>query len=930
MIRRFVKSVVLLAIFFVASCSGDLTPQELMDKAHKDLAAGDYAAANIALKNAAVKAPDNGEVRLQLALVSLIFGDGASAEKEARRAVELGIPVNRVTLPLLKAIFLQGDNDRVLKESETIAENLNPQTKADVLAYRAHALIAQQQFKLAEPAIEQALQLNDKSVMATLAKALYEAQLGRRETAMALAKRAVELDPTSADAWALIGDLNSADGKLPEAKDAYDKAVANLQYVALTSARRAYVAAQLGDFDAAKSDIAVLYANGFKSQPFVNFVEGYLEFKQANYSAATAALEKSIAVDPEDPLVKLYLAASYIQEGKLEQARVLANQLYYAIPNSVDIARLLASLSIKQQDFGAARSTLDALLETNENDTVALGMLGTIALMEGKTDESVRYLEHLATLSPDNDSVQRMLNLAKTMRGDYVNELSTTAEQEIPPGEMGQALLSAATALKQGQLKQALTIAENLQQQFPKEAAPVNMLATIYLSVGDWRKGKELLEKSLSLEPMEPSAVKSLAKIQLRTGEASRAQALISSYLKEHPDDEEAIGIQSELIVATESFQKAESQLIELLEKDPKNLELKGRLVKLYFDNGKFEQASVRTENLTDNEIQSQPLLIELRGKSLYSLGNADAAKKTWERWVKLVPDSVLANFYYADSLAKSNKFAEALASLEVCKRLRPDYLPARLAIVRVAAEAGKTDQALAEMDSLQSEMHEDRADVWYTEGWLNAKIGKYPAAEEALRKSLAVEPTPETAMLLFATLNSQGKAQEAVVSLEEWVGKLPKSADLMAVLGQTYLAHKQPDKAIGIYEKILAIEPNSVLALNNLAWLKQKQDAKQALVYAERASALAPEDPNVMSTHATLLVGNGQAAAGEELLRKAVALHPDNLQTKLDLGKLLLELGKSADAKPYLEEVIGSDGSASLVAQAKDLLESANKKGGG
>jgi FimV-like protein len=101
-----------------------------------------------------------------------------------------------------------------------------------------------------------------------------------------------------------------------------------------------------------------------------------------------------------------------------------------------------------------------------------------------------------------------------------------------------------------------------------------------------------------------------------------------------------------------------------------------------------------------------------------------------------------------------------------------------------------------------------------------------------------------------------------------------------------------------------------------------RKTDAKQALQYAERASALAPEDPYVMSTHATLLVGNGQAAEGEQMLRKAVTLHPDNMQTKLDLGRLLMDVGKPAAAKPYLDEVVEDGKSESLVADAKALLQ--------
>jgi len=928
MIRIFVKCLVIVSICSLASCAKDLTPEELLAKARQEMQDGDYASANIDLKNAALKAPNNAEIRFELAGVALTFGDGLTAEKEIRRAVELGTPADDAALILIRSIYLQRDNERVLAETETISEGLGLQAKSDLLAYRAFALIQLQQFKLAESAIDQALAVKEDSVLAILAKAQYEAQTGRAESAMALAQRAVEIDPTAADVWSLIGDLYASQDKLTEAKEAYDKAVANLQYVSLITARRAFIAAQLENYQAARSDLAVLFANGYRSQPYVNFVRGFVDFRQGNYSAATQALEKSLEGDPENPLSKFYLAASYLQEGKLEQARVLANQLYYAIPNSVQIARLLASLSIQEQDFAAAKSTLDALLSVNENDTVALGMLGSMALMEGKGDVAVDYFQRLLALEPDTTSVQRMLELAKTMRGDFVSAMTAAAVQKVAPEDYQEVLLSAGTALKQGQLKEALTIAENLQQQFPDKVEPLNMLAAIYLSVGDWRKGRELLEKTLDIDPQDPSAIKTLAKIHMRTGEPARALELVTAYLKDHPDDVEANGIMAELIPANNSYQVAEKQLIEMVDKFPDNREIRARLVQLYFDNGKYEQVSVRTENLSDDDIRFQPSLIELRGKSLFNLGkNADSAA-TWERWVKLAPDSVLANYYYADSLVKSNKLARALESLEVCRRIKPGYLPARIALIRVTAEAGETDRAQAEMAKLQDEVTEQRADVWYTQGWLNVKTGNYAAAVQALQKSLELQPTPDTVMLLFGTLNSLGKADEALASLEEWAGKFPQNTGLMAVLGQSYLAREESDKALAMYERILAIDTDAIVALNNVAWLTRDKDPKLALQYAERASALAPDDPYVMSTHATLLAKNGQPVEAEQMLRKAVTMHPDNLQIKLDLGRLLLDLKKPAAAKPYLEEVAGSDASEAQVAEAKVLLESANKGG--
>lgn len=928
MIRRIVKCLVLVSAVLLAACAKELTPDELIAQARENIQAGDYASANIALKNAALQVPDNADVRFELAVVALGLGDGPTAEKEARRALELGMQADKVALPLINAVYLQGDYDRVLAESEKIPSQLPPPAVADILAYRALALIQQQQYKLAETVIGEALKNNENSALAVLAKAHYEAQVGRQDAAMTQAKRAVEIDPNLSDAWTLIGDLYAADGDLAAAKEAFDTAVKKQGYVSLAMARRAFVLAQLEQYDAARRDINGLYSTGYRTHHYVNFVKGYIDFREKKYPAATLALEKSVEANPGNPLSKLYLAASYMEEGRLEQARLIANQLYSQIPNSVEIARLFASLNVRQQDFGAARETLGALLEVEQNDVVALGMMGSMALMEGNGDEAVEYFERLAALSPDDMSVENMLKLAKTMRGDFVKQVSAAAEQSVSGEDFDQTLLSAGVALKQGQLKEALTIAENLQQQYPDRVEPLNMLATIYLSVGDWPRGKALLEQTLSIEPMEPSAVKTLAKIQLRTGEETKAMELVSAYLKQHPDDQEANGILSELVVSTAPYQQAETQLIELLEKDPANLEVKARLMKLYFDHGKYEQVSVQTENLTDEDIKAQPLLVELRGKALYNLGNAEGAASIWEKWAKLAPDSVLANFYYGDSLAKSNQLARALESLEVSRKLNPGYLPTRLSIIRISAEAGNMDKAQAEMQKLQSELTEERADVWYTQGWLNAKAGQYPEAEKALEKSLSLQPTPETVMLLFATLNSMGKADAAVASLEGWVEKFPKSGGLMAVLGQAYLARNNTEKAVDIYKRILTLDTKSVLALNNLAWLLRKTDPKQALQFAERASAVAPEDPYVMSTYATLLAGNGKAAEGEQMLRKAVTLHPDNMQTKLDLGRLLIDAGKLDAAKPYLEEVIDSGKNESLVAEAKTLLQSTQKGG--
>ena len=875
--KLIIKCLVVVSVLLVVSCARDMTSEERIAKARDYIAVGDYASANIELKSAALKDPGNAEIRSEMVGVAVTLGDGAAAEKEIRRAVELGMPPEQLTLLLVNAIYLQGDFERVILETERFPVQLEGPFMADILAYRAHAQMQLQQYKLADATIAEALNRHNNSALAVHAKASYEAQVGRSETAMTLAKKAVDIDPGSTDAWALIGDLYSAEGALPEALEAYDKAIEGREYASLVLARRAMVLAQLKKYGAANAAIRRVQAAGYSNQPYVNFVRGYIAFRQSNYAVATAALEKSVEFDEENPLSKLYLVASYLEEGKLEQAQVIANQLYYTIPNSVEVARMFASLNMRQQDFGAAKERLGTLLEVQEDDAVALGMLGSMALMEGKGDEAVGYLQRLSALSPDDESVQKMLNLAMTMRGDYITQVTSALEQQVASEDYDRMLLSAAAALKQGQLKEAVAIAENLQQQFPDSVGPLKMLASIHLSVNDWRTGQALLEQTLSLDPLEPSAVKTLAKIYLSTGEEARAMALISAYLKAFPNDKEALAIRAELVVATRDYEEAEKYLIESRDQDPGNLELQARLATLYFENGRYEQVSVLTESMSDDDIRMQPALMELRGKSLYILSNEEGAASVWDKWVDLAPDSALANFYKGDSLAKAGQLELALQSLEV------------------------------------------------SQGWLEVMAGDYAEAAQSLQKSVSIEPTPETVVLLVSALNSEGEADEALAALESGLDTFPRNTGLIAILGQTYISGNKTDKAIALYQRLLEITPESVLALNNLAWLLRDENPPQALEYATRASALAPEDPYVLSTMSVLLVGAGQTTEGEQMLRKAVALNPDNMQVKLDLGQLLIKLGNAASAESYLNAVIQSGQSEAQVAEATALLQSIN-----
>lgn len=845
--KQLAGAVLVAGIALVSACAKEFTSEEHLARAGDFIAEGDYASAQIELKNAARKAPQSAAARYELARLALLQGDWAAAEKEARRAIELGV-AGDVYLYLVRALYMQESYPELVDLTSDLSDMPGGAVLADILGYRALAQVRQRQYREAEATIETSLELAE-SVTGLLARSAYEQQVGSRQTALEVAEQAVARDPGFALGWMQVGEMKQLQGDLEGAREAYDRAVDALSFVSLANARRAFIAARLGDTAQAEADIAALQGTIYREHPDVTFAAGYLAYLQARYNDAAMLFTQSLAGGTVQPVVALYLASSFVQSGKMEQARQVVNQLYRAIPNSIELNRLMATIEIEQQNFDAARERIAALPDAGESDEVALGMLGTMALVEGDTDAAVAYFEKLVALSPEDEDARNMLQRAMTMRGDLIGEMSGVADGGISEDDFGRALLSAASAYKQGRVDEALAIAHGLQQQFPGRVDPLNLLAAIYIASGDLDKGKEYFGKALALDPENPSATRSMAKIYLANGEEERALRMMDDYVKNHPADSAATGILANAIAVTLDYPEAERRLTQLLQGVDDNLQARAYLARLHFDNGKFEQVLYVTENLSPEAIKAQPSLIELRGKSLVNLGRLAEAGGTWERWLTVFPDSVLANYYnglYLDSLGKGD---EAMQYLEKSRSLNPNYLPVRLRLVREYAVRGDRDRALRELRQLQSELSTERAEVWLAEGWLQVQLGDYAAAASALDKSLALEPSPDAAVLQFVTLNTLGKPEEALAALERSLKAFPQNETMLSMLARTYLEKGDDARAIALYKRVLTVNPGSVEALNNLAWVLQDADLEQAVTYAKLALEVAPDDPQLLDT---------------------------------------------------------------------------------
>jgi uncharacterized protein (TIGR03790 family) len=169
---------------------------------------------------------------------------------------------------------------------------------------------------------------------------------------------------------------------------------------------------------------------------------------------------------------------------------------------------------------------------------------------------------------------------------------------------------------------------------------------------------------------------------------------------------------------------------------------------------------------------------------------------------------------------------------------------------------------------------------------------------------------TPSRAVLLMVRGESsaaRGDLAKARQALEQAAEAAPNAAGprlQLALLQEQAGLH---DLAQEGYQRVLAIQPNNGVALNNLAYslAVRKKAPTEALPVARRAAALAPNDPNVIDTLAWVehLIGNDVEAA--RLIAAAVKAAPGSAELRLHAAVIYAARGAQAVSEGELKEAL-------------------------
>jgi Flp pilus assembly protein TadD len=168
----------------------------------------------------------------------------------------------------------------------------------------------------------------------------------------------------------------------------------------------------------------------------------------------------------------------------------------------------------------------------------------------------------------------------------------------------------------------------------------------------------------------------------------------------------------------------------------------------------------------------------------------------------------------------------------------------------------------------------------------------------------------PEKAVSLIVraeTRQRRGDRSGAKQALQEATELSPGAATAHLQLAIMHQDDGEIDEAMARLREVLKVEPNNVIALNNLAYTlaEPQKSPADALPLARRAVALAPGEPTIVDTLAWIehLLGNDREAA--RLLEPFVRKSTGAADLHLHAAIIFAALGRYEAAEAQLKETL-------------------------
>ncbi|MCK4705527.1 MAG: PEP-CTERM system TPR-repeat protein PrsT [Gammaproteobacteria bacterium] len=906
-----VKRLILTAATLVLlGCGPDVSDQQMVQTARAYLDQNKLREAALELKNALQRNQDNAEARYLLGAINLDVGDAASAEKEFRRAAEAGWQEGLARVGQARAMIKSKAFQKVIDEIDA-KDDYPANTRADLYALRALAQAGLGNIGLAIEILANAAEIDaDAFHVLKSAIQIYMANSDIERATDSL-KKALATYERNQEILLLSAAMAIRSKDFAGASEAYKKVIEQdpdkLVTIYGRQARLGLASFEILNkkLDKAHATLMPLFKQS-TGNPETNYVGGLLAFEQGDLNLAEERLLTVLKVATNHaPTHLLFGAVSYAQKN-YEQAAYYIAKYVSVMPDNLGARKLLGRAYINLGQHDEAQAALQPDLEDNVEDAELLALVSLSQLQAGNIASGIEGLEKAVKAAPESSTLKSELARAYISAGETENAIKelNTILAEGGDKKQAEALLISAH-IKAEQYDKAIVVVLDMLQENPDDPAVLSLAGNVFVASNDRSEARNYFNKALQIKPDYVPATMLLARLEEIEKHPAIAEALYKKLAETNTEDIAPLMALARIA----KFQNQTEKMLEWLEKARKaaSNDIKPRkiLAEYYLREKQLDKVAQLISEAVKIAPRDNTLLL-LQARLRIAEGQNNKALSTLNELVTRVPDSVLARTMLGEVYLKFDQITDARRQLGIVLDKQAYYAPALVLMAGIELRAGNYDQGL----NYAVQVQKARADLYLgyeLAGDALMKKKNYADAKVNYEQAWQRKHLAELAIKLSEASTRTGQFEAAIKPLHSWLGDHPDDARVLQFLGTAYQNMKLNKEATKAYEKVLIIQPDNVVALNNLAWLYSLVNNPKALELAERAYNVNSSDAGIQDTYGWVLVQQGQADKGLHLLEQARKALSGIPEVQYHYAIALLRSGEEMKARQILKKLLES-----------------------
>jgi tetratricopeptide (TPR) repeat protein len=667
-------------------------------------------------------------------------------------------------------------------------------------------------------------------------------------------------------------------------------------------------------------------------------------FRQ-RYEQIVKLLNENLSLNPDDQASRILLALTHERAGNLQLALSLYHDAMAKQANNLDLVVAAVGLMYRAEEYQQAQALLSRVAEDGVWDPRLAQYELQDSLRIGREDNAMIVLEKMVSRSPDDVDAKLSLALLQIRNNNFSDaEKSIREVFAAHPDSVAAAAALVELYVKQEKLEEALAVCERFLAEHDTLQAHA-MRGEIFMKMGDAAGVIEEIEHIQSGFATDKDAQLLVSRLYLSIGETEKSSEIMDSLLLEYRDDF-AVQKQGALLYAgrddVAGRNRGKELLEQALEKSPHDVALR------------LKKASLLIQENNTTAFQEATVILNKLVKELPRLEdawNALGQLALIERKPAQAMDYALRGLYYLPNskpllLLKAQAESarsplSAISTLRLLQQEDPRNQSVILMLSQNYRKAGRRQEAKILLEENLAGNLTNSADLKRELMSVLYEVGEKEKAQ-TLYRELMVETNDGRVLLSWLDLLSREKLPSEIAAVyQEWVdihpeseedvvgavvgiligmdhadkrkiaiqlvnatlAKNPKSAEGCYAMAMFYHLTGRKEDAITWYEKTIQLNPQHIIAMNNLAWILCTEigEHRKALDIAQKGLELRGSYVDLLDTRGVIYMHLGEydkaAADFARCEQMYFDVNPSKTTSIFRRGKCLMLLGEEREA---------------------------------